>query len=138
MCRLSFPWNAPGLDANRAERRIVAGAPVMAFHLPSDKMIETIGRDGKAPLAPDVSHPSLRAWLETLPKHHAAAASFETRIKWSPGGATGAIDKFFQDAGFRTIAKPGKFVVKGSYGPLREGEVDRAREWGATLVAALH
>ena len=116
---------------------VVAGAPVMAFNLPGDKILESIARDGKAPLPPDVSHPSLRTWLETLPKHHAVAASFETRIKWSPGGATGAIEKFLHQAGFRTIAKPGKFVVKGSYGPLREGEVDRAREWGATLAAAL-
>jgi flavodoxin len=116
---------------------IVAGAPVMAFRLPGEAMLESMAKDQKAPVAPDLSHRSLREWLGTLPQHEAAAASFETRLKWSPGGATGAIDQGFHRAGFRTIAKPGKFVVKGSYGPLREGEVERAREWGATLAAAL-
>ena len=116
---------------------VVAGAPVMAFGLPRDSMLATIPKDMKAPVPGDLSHPSLRAWLETLPQHHAAAASFETRLRWSPGGATGAIDDHFHAAGFRTIAKPGKFVVKGSYGPLREGELERAREWGAELAQAM-
>lgn len=116
---------------------VVAGAPVMAFGLPNESMLANMPKDTKAPVAPDMSHPSLRVWLEALPHHDAAAASFETRLRWSPGGATGAIDDRFHRAGFRTIATPGKFVVKGSYGPLREGEVERAREWGATLAAAL-
>jgi len=116
---------------------VVAGAPVMAFRLPTDSMLQTLPKDAKAPISPDVSHPSLRDWLETLPASHAAAASFETRLRWSPGGATGAIDERMHKAGFRTIAKAGKFVITGSYGPLREGEVERAREWGATLAAAL-
>jgi hypothetical protein len=116
---------------------VVAGAPVMAFQLPTEMMLKTMSKDQKAPVPADLSHPSLRAWLEGLPHSQAAAASFETRIRWSPGGATGAIDDHFRKSGFRTIAKPGKFVVKGSYGPLREGEVERAREWGATLAAAL-
>jgi hypothetical protein len=116
---------------------VVAGAPVMVFSLPSDKSEGYVSKDEKAPFPPDVSHPSLRTWLDALPKHDAAAASFETRLRWSPGGATGAIEERLHRAGYRTIAKPGKFVVKGSYGPLREGEVERAREWGATLAAAL-
>lgn len=116
---------------------VVAGAPVMAFNLPSDAMLANVAKDTKAPFAPDLAHPSLRDWLERLPHGSAAAASFETRLRWSPGGATSAIDERFHKAGFRTIAKAGKFVVKGSYGPLREGEVERAREWGATLAAAL-
>jgi Flavodoxin domain len=116
---------------------VVAGAPVMAFGLPGDQMLENMTRDTKAPEPPDVSHPSLRNWLDRLPHSTAAAAAFETRLRWSPGGATSAIDDRFHKAGFHTIAKPGKFVVKGSYGPLREGEVERAREWGATLAAAL-
>jgi Flavodoxin domain len=118
---------------------VVAGAPVMTFRLPTDKMLtDYVAKDKKAPVPGDISHPSLRTWLEALPVHRAAAASFETRLSWSPGSATGAIEERFHKAGFRTIAKPGKFVVKGSYGPLREGEVERAREWGATLAAALH
>jgi len=117
---------------------VVAGAPVMTFRLPNESVLSTLPKDTRAPRPADMSHPPLREWLDKLPRHPGtAAASFETRLRWSPGGATGAIDERFRKAGFRTIAKPGKFVVKGSYGPLREGELERAREWGATLTATL-
>ena len=35
------------------------------------------------------------------------------------------------------IARPIGFVVAGRFGPLRDGEVERAREWGAELAKAL-
>jgi len=114
---------------------VVAGAPIMALGLPSDSMIETIEKDQKAPVPGDVSHPSLRHWLEALEPGHAAAASFETKLRWSPGGATGGIDQRFRRAGFRTIARSGKFVVTTPYGPLRDGEVERARAWGHELAS---
>lgn len=116
---------------------IVAGAPIMAFGLPSDAMIANVGKDPKAPVPGDVSHPSLRHWLETLPSSRAVAASFETKLRWSPGGATGAIDERFHRAGYRTIAKGQKFFVSGAYGPLRDGEIERARAWGAELAQAV-
>ena len=116
---------------------VVAGSPVMAFGLPGDRMFDALVNDSKAPTPPDVSHPSLRDWLAALPTSHGMAASFETKLWWSPGGATGAIDDRLRRAGFRTVAKGQKFVVKGSYGPLRDGEVERARAWGAELAAAL-
>ncbi|HJP89344.1 MAG TPA: hypothetical protein VJ850_09950 [Candidatus Limnocylindrales bacterium] len=125
----------PGIVA--AADLVVAGAPLMAFGLPSDMMVANAGKDPKAPRPADVSHPTLRHWLEKLPASQAAAASFETKLRWSPGGATSAIDEHFRNAGFRTIAKGEKFTVAGSYGPLREGELERARAWGTELAAAI-
>lgn len=116
---------------------VVAGAPIMAFGLPSDMMVANAGKDPKAPRPADVSHQPLRHWLDALPASHAAAASFETKLRWSPGGATGGIDARFQRAGFRTIAKAQKFSVATPYGPLREGELERARSWGKELAATL-
>ncbi|MCX6025122.1 MAG: flavodoxin [Chloroflexi bacterium] len=114
---------------------LVAGSPVLAFSLPTDKMRESVRTGpGKAPSPPDLSHPSMRSWLGALPKGHAVAAAFETRIWWSPGGATGAILAGLANAGYRTIAKAQRFIVSGTYGPLREGEVERARRWGAELA----
>jgi hypothetical protein len=40
-------------------------------------------------------------------------------------------------AGFVPVAKAAKFVVEGSYGPLRAGELERARQWGADLLETL-
>lgn len=121
---------------------VVAGAPVMAFGLPSETMVANSAKDPKAPVPADVSHPTLRHWLDELrtidgPGAHKAAA-FETKLWWSLGGATGAIETRLRKAGFRTVARGEKFVVKGAYGPLREGELERAREWGEELARSLH
>ena len=116
---------------------VVAGSPVMAFNLPSERMRATMAQDRKAPTPPDLSHESLQGWLAGLPLRHGACAAFETRLRFSPGGATGAIERALERAGYRTISKAGKFIVKGAYGPLREGEAERARQWGADLWAAM-
>jgi hypothetical protein len=42
-----------------------------------------------------------------------------------------------EQAGYLPIAKAHKFVVKGKYGPLRDGELERARQWGRTLAQAM-
>jgi hypothetical protein len=113
---------------------IVAGSPVFGFSLPTEAMRENILRsetDAAAP--PDLSHPSLRSWLDTLPAGHGRSAAFETRIWWSPRGATGAIEKRLTQRGYMPISQAQKFVVRDKYGPLREGELDRAREWGREL-----
>jgi hypothetical protein len=91
---------------------------------------------GKAPTPPDVSHPALRTWLETLPSGRGRSAAFETRIWWSPRGATGAIERGLKRAGYRVVAKAMRFIVAGAYGPLREGELERARQWGTELAQA--
>ena len=79
----------------------------------------------------------MRAWLKGLPRGDGAHATFETRIWWSPGGATGAIEKALAAAGYRRISEAHRFVVKGKYGPLRDGELERARAWGTELAAAM-
>jgi hypothetical protein len=116
---------------------IIAGAPVMAFSLPNDKMLASLAHDTKAPTPPDLSHVSMRSWLDALPAGHGRSVEFETGLRWSPGGATGAIGHKLEQAGFRRLAKARRFVVKGSYGPLREGELQRAQEWGSELAAAM-
>ena len=113
---------------------IVAGSPVLGFSLPNQGMLDNIRKSpGKAP-APDLSHPSMRAWLKGLPKGQGRAAAFETRIWWSLGGATAGILRGLERAGYRSLGKGQRFIVKGAYGPLREGELERAREWGEELA----
>ena len=117
---------------------VVAGAPVFGFSLPTEQIRAAIARDeADAPVPPDLSRPSLRSWLEALPAGHARSAAFETRIWWSPRGATGDIEQRFARAGYRTLAKARKFVVQGKYGPLRDGELERARRWGEELASAI-
>jgi hypothetical protein len=116
---------------------IVAGAPVLAFRLPDEKIRESLrANPGDAPTPPNLSHPPMRAWLAVLPQGHGLAAAFETRIWWSPGGATAAIERGLEKAGYRLVVKAQRFIVTGKYGPLREGGLERARLWGAELGQA--
>ena len=74
---------------------IVAGAPVIQFRLPSEKVREDLGKNpGKAPTPPNLTHPSMRSWLDELPEGHGHSAAFETRVRFSPGGST-SFDNFY-------------------------------------------
>jgi hypothetical protein len=117
---------------------VVAGAPLIAFGLPSDRTrAGVVAESGKAPTPPDLSHPLMSAWLDGLPRGRGRSASFETRMRWSPGGATGAIDRGLAEAGYRSVGKGRRFLVTGKYGPLRDGESEKARRWGAELADAI-
>jgi hypothetical protein len=123
---------------------IVAGSPIIAFSLPSEKTRNGMAAkpDAKAPSLPDLSHPSLRTWLVALPQAGAGgggaavvrAAAFETGFKLSPGGSAGKILRMLGEKGFRPVAKKQRFLVKTSFGPMKEGELDRAKAWGAELA----
>lgn len=116
---------------------IVAGAPLLGFSLPTESMIKNLGSGAsRDPRPPDLSHPSMRAWLEALPRGSGRAAAFETRIWWSPGSAAKAILKRLEALGYRSAAKAERFIVQGKYGPLKEGELERAKAWGAELARA--
>jgi hypothetical protein len=120
---------------------IVAGSPIIAFQLPTEKTRSDMAArpDKKAPSPPDLSHPSLRSWLENLPqaRGEARAAAFDTGFKLSPGSAAGTILKLFEARGYQPIGQKHRFLVKTSYGPMKEGELDRAKAWGASLAKAV-
>ena len=133
---LSTAEATPGLLAGAD--LIVAGAPLFAFRLPTDDIRETIRKKAASFASPpDLSHPSLRAWLETVPAGQGRSAAFETRMWFSPGGATGAILQGLQKAGYVPLARGKRFGVAGMTGPLKRGELERAKAWGARLVREL-
>ena len=47
------------------------------------------------------------------------------------------IAKRLRHRGYRLAAPPEGFIVTGTEGPLREGELARTREWGARLARQL-
>jgi hypothetical protein len=117
---------------------VVAGAPLLGFSLPTDKMRDGIRTNpGRPPAPPDLSHPSLRSWLEALPAGEGRFAAFETRLRLSPGSATADIARGFERTGYRQVAEAQRFLVKGKFGPLRDGELEKARKWGAELARAM-
>jgi hypothetical protein len=84
----------------------------------------------------------LREWLETLPKAQPGqlAATFDSRVdkvRRLPGSAARGAAKRLRHQGFRLVAPPESFYVTDTQGPLLDGELERARRWGAELGAAL-
>jgi hypothetical protein len=134
----AYPTDEVPPDQLASAGLIVAGSPVFGFSLPTEAIRQNILRsEGDASSPPDLSHPSLRSWLDALPEGHGHSAAFETRIWWSPRGATGTIEKRLAKVGYPPIAKAQKYVVRDKYGPLRVGELDRARAWGQELRRAI-
>jgi hypothetical protein len=117
---------------------LVAGAPLLGFSLPTDAMLEQIrtSPDPRQPTA-ETGHPSMRSWLASLSPRPGRCAGFETAIWWSPGSSAKAIQRGLVAAGRTSASKPRRFVVTGRFGPLKAGEVQRAREWGAQLAAGV-
>jgi len=98
------------------------------------------GSGNPAGAGPEASGPGVREWLDTLPRQprgHKAAA-FDTRYPFPlAGGAARAIARGLRRHGYDVVARPAGFVVDGAQGPLRAGERDRARAWGAGLARQL-
>jgi flavodoxin len=65
------------------------------------------------------------------------AASFDTRVKlFFHGDAAKKIARALETAGAELVADPMWFYVEGKEGPLLEGELERAEQWGAHLAAS--
>jgi hypothetical protein len=118
---------------------VVAGAPVLGFSLPTEAMRESVRTNpgGRPPAPADLSQPSMRSWLDALPPQTGGRqyAAFESALRFSPGGAVRGIGERLERAGFSPAAKGERFFVTGRFGPLRDGELERARQWGARLAA---
>ncbi len=121
---------------------LVAGAPVHAMNLPTEQSRANAAQRPSGPdaLAADLSHPSIRQWLEEVPRGSARAAAFDTRVRGPLGhGAAPRILAALTDLGYSACVKAEGFHVdfrttrSGQAALLREGEIERAREWGREL-----
>ena len=103
--------------------------------------VEAVQEDGVAEVEPGATEePGLRAWLQDLPERDSAvAAAFDTRMDKSPwvtGDASRGIAKRLRRRGYEVIGTE-SFLVEHSEGPLEEGELERARAWGAELAQSV-
>jgi Flavodoxin len=87
----------------------------------------------------DAEGPGVREWFDGLPKvkDGGQAAAFDTRLPSAmAGGAARGIARRLRKHGYNLVSDPEGFVVDDAYGPLRAGEIERAKEWGAQLLRA--
>ena len=90
-------------------------------------------------LEEDAEGPGVREWFDGLPKVKNAgqAAAFDTRLDYAmAGGAARGIAHRLHKHGYQLVSDPEGFVLDDAYGPLRAGEIERAKRWGAELVSA--
>ena len=116
------PTHMHGLATNRSRLMAAEGA-----HEDKGTHVEPDATDG----------PGLRSWLADLPDRQGArAASFDTRLDksaWLTGLASRGVAKRLSRHGYEIVATE-SFLVEDGEGPLEDGELDRARAWGAQLA----
>jgi Flavodoxin len=116
------PTHMHGLATNRSRQIAVEGA-----HEDKGTHVEPDATDG----------PGLRGWLAGLRERPGArAATFDTRLDkapWFTGVASRGIAKRLRHAGYEIVSSE-SFLVEDSEGPLEDGELERARAWGAELA----
>jgi len=98
-------------------------------------------KEGHVEVDPDaVDAPGLRRWLRDLPEAHGCrAAAFDTRLGGSPGktgSAARGIAPRLDKHGYR-VEWTESFIVKDGNGPLADGELERARAWGAKMRSSI-
>jgi hypothetical protein len=111
---------------------VVVGGPTHAF---------SMSRPGtrESPLVS--SGIGVREWLEGLEPATdvPVAAAYDTHVDHPKllrhvGSAAAAIAKRLEKLGIEVVAEPEHFWVTGSLGPLREGELERANDFGRSVA----
>lgn len=117
---------------------LVIGGPTHAFSMSRQSTREEAVKQG-AHSTPSIG---LREWLQALP-HHAGTATvttFDTRVdsvRHLPGSAAKSAARRVRWHGFLHVERGESFYVRGTEGPLVDGETERARDWGRQLARAV-
>ncbi|WP_396658181.1 flavodoxin family protein [Microbacterium sp.] len=116
---------------------VVVGGPTHAFSMSRAPTRQDAVRQGGA-MADAAT--GIREWLHALPAptRPCSFAAFDTRVDMPllPGAASRAASRVARKLGFSMI-DPVSFLVQGYQGPLVEGQLERARDWGHGLTERL-
>jgi len=128
----SAPNSADGYDL------LVVGGPTHAFSMTRASTRKNAVDQHQAPFAPKRG---IREWLNVLAptEKHVQAVAFDTRANAPrlPGSAARAAKQELRSLGFEIPLKQKSFRVNGYEGPLVEGELEKATEWGSEVSRAV-
>ena len=116
---------------------LVVGGPTHAFSMsrPGDPP----GARSRTARRSSREADGIREWLDAMPSSdHLDVATFDTRVtkvKHLPGSAAKAAGKEVRRHHLGRLVASRSFYVEDMKGPLHEGELDRATDWGAELAA---
>jgi hypothetical protein len=113
---------------------LVLGGPTHAFSMSRASTRQEAGAKGAN--EGDVTS-GMREWLDVLPAHdHLRVATFDTRVasvRHLPGSAAKSAAREVRRRHLGHVIATESFYVADTAGPLLDGELDRARAWGAAL-----
>jgi hypothetical protein len=119
---------------------LVVGGPTHAHGMSKWQTRKSAIEDEKNTYAEATAEPGLREWLTDLPPGVGRpAAAFDTRIDkpvFLTGSAAKGIGRLLQGNGCALVVPPECFLVT-MQNRLKDGELQHADEWGATLAAAV-
>jgi hypothetical protein len=114
---------------------VVVGGPTHAFSMTTTNTRDSARQQG----ADRVPATGIREWIkaQTSTDRGVPVATFDTRTVSPrlPGSAAKKAMKRLVRLGYRPVAEPETFGVHGYAGPVAEGELERARRWGAELAS---
>lgn len=122
---------------------LVVGGPTHMHGLStalSRKMALSAAKEDAGKVEPGATEePGLREWLRRLDGAGLRAAAFDTRGDARAaltGSAARGMGRRLRHHGCDVIDSQ-SFLVADAEGPLEDGELDRAREWGAALASTM-
>ncbi|GAA4989849.1 flavodoxin family protein [Kitasatospora paranensis] len=137
---------AADADQTRAADLLVVGGPThmrgmssgMSRRMAVSAEARKEGHDEQAQEAADTAEgPGLRRWFHDLSDTEPGtyAAAFDTRLDGRlAGGAAEGIAQRLSHHHYDVMVEPEGFIVEDADGPLRTGEIERAKAWGSGLV----
>lgn len=136
-----LPTDRVSPELARETDLLVVGGPTQAFRASSRKTRESAMRSEKSEATASATsvETGARELVEGLPHGDGRrlAAAFDTRIdkpRMLTGAASRTLGRLLERAGYRLVVPPESFLVAEYRGPLVEGELARARDWGAALA----
>ena len=129
------PVTEAPLDVDPGVTLLVVGGPTHAFSMTRPSTRADAIRQGATQGAAEVG---IREWIDRArPRPELPVVTFDTRVqvRFVPGSAAKSAAASLRDHGFGHTDRGPTFFVVGKEGPLSDGELDRARAWGATLAA---
>ncbi|HEY4992546.1 MAG TPA: flavodoxin [Nakamurella sp.] len=115
---------------------LVVGGPTHAFGLSRPGTREDAAKQA-AGAGVISDRLGLREWLAGVTLHPGLqVAAFDTRVNKPrlPGSAAHAAERRLRRLGCTIFAPAESFYVAGTKGPLMDGELDRAADWGRRLA----
>ena len=124
-----------GVAPNRVGREVdllVTGGPTHGFSMSRASTRDDAAKKSAGQIVSRGQ--GIREWLaRDRELNPGSAAAFDTRFekpRWLTGSAARAAEKRLRQLGCRIATPAESFFVSGTTGPLLEGEIERARQWG--------